>query len=439
MGQRRLGRADVLIVRALVFLALAGFVAAVYAVVVVGIGTALRRGQPDLGLAIVATGIVAVAFEPVQNASHRIVSRLVHGERATPYEALSRFSRQAARMYATDEVLARVARVVADGTGASSTQVWLRVGETLRLAGSWPEVAADVAQVPLTKGGLPQIAGVDALVAVRHHGELLGALAVAKRPGEPLTPVENKLLGDLAAQAGLVFRNVGLTAQLQARLAELSARASELRVSRARIVAAQDAERRRLERDIHDGAQQHLVALAVKLQLTRTFAVRAPDRARQLLGELQAATATTQATLGTLAQGIYPAVLTEQGLVAALRAHAAGAPVPVEITANHGTRHDPELEAAVYFCCLEALQNVVKHAAATTAVVRLEEDRSGLRFSVADDGAGFALDVIPRGSGLQNMADRVEALGGRLQVHSVAGGGTTVTGLVPVRRTEAAG
>jgi signal transduction histidine kinase len=439
MGQRRLVSADVLIGRALVFLMLAGFVAAVYAAVVVGIGTVLGRGQPDLVLAIVATGIVAVAFDRVQNSSQRFVGRLVHGQRASPYEVLLRFSGQVARVYASDEVLARMAKVVADGTGATSTQVWLCVGETLQLAASWPDPPADVTQVLLIEAGLPQIAGVDALVAVHHHGELLGALAVAKPPGEPLTPLEAKLLGDLAAQAGLVFRNVGLTAQLQARLAELSARASELRASRARIVAAQDAERRWLERNIHDSAQQHLVALAVKLQLTRTFAARAPDRARQLLGELQAATTATQATLSTLARGIYPAVLTEQGLVAALRAHAGGAPVPVEITATHVGRHDQELEAAVYFCCLEALQNVVKHAAATTALVRLEEDRSQLHFSVTDDGGGFELDVTPRGSGLQNMADRVEALGGRLQVHSVAGGGTTVTGLVPVRRTEPAG
>jgi signal transduction histidine kinase len=439
MGQRRPIRADALISRTLVLLALAGFIGAVYAAVVVGVGAALGRDQPDLVLAIVATAIVAVAFERVRDASQRVAGHLVHGERARPYEVLARFSRQAAGLYASDAVLPRMAKILADGTGAISAQVWLCVGGGLRLAASWPDSPAGVVQVPLAKGGDPPIAGVDSVVEVHHHGELLGALAVAKRPGEPLTPVEGKLLGDLAAQAGLVFRNVHLTAQLQARLAELAARAAELRASRARIVATQDAERRRLERNIHDGAQQHLVALAVKLQLTRTFAVRAPDRARQLLGELQATTAATQETLCTLAQGIYPAVLTEQGLVSALRARVADAPVPIEITGKDLARHDSDIEAAVYFCCLEALQNVVKHAAATTALVRLEEDRNGLRFSVADDGTGFDLDGTQRGSGLQNMADRLEALGGRLQVHSTAGGGTTVTGRVPIRPVEPAG
>jgi signal transduction histidine kinase len=386
----------------------------------------------------VATVIVAVAFERVRNTSQHVANRLIHGERATPYEVLSRFSRQTAGTYAGGEVLPRMARILADGTGASSAQVWLRAGGALRPAAWWPELPGGLEEIPLVEGRPLQIPGVDSLVAVRHHGELLGALAVAKPSGEPLTPIESGLLSDLAAQAGLVFRNARLTAELEARLVEISTRATELRASRARIVAAQDLERRRLERNIHDGAQQHLVALAVKLQLTQTFAMRAPDRARQLLDELRAATAAAQETLITLTQGIHPAVLTEQGLVAALLAHADAAPAPVEITVKEVARYDMDVEAAVYFCCLEALQNVAKHAGPVTTLVVLEGRPDELRFSIIDDGAGFDLGGIAQGLGLQSMADRMEALGGRLRVRSVRGRGTTVTGSVPVRRMEPA-
>jgi signal transduction histidine kinase len=235
-----------------------------------------------------------------------------------------------------------------------------------------------------------------------------------------------------------VFRNARLTAELAARLAEISARATELRASRARIVATQDVERRRLERNIHDGAQQHLVALAVKLQLTQIFATRDPDRARQLLGELRAATTEAQETLRTLARGIYPALLTDKGLVAALRAHADDAPVPIQITVKDVARYDTDIEAAVYFCCLEAMQNVAKHAGAARTLLDLEGHPDELHFSVSDNGPGFDMGNTPQGTGLQSMADRVEALGGRLGVHSVCGHGTTVTGSVPARCMEPA-
>jgi signal transduction histidine kinase len=296
-------RADVLASRALAFLALAGFVGAVYAAAV-GVGAALGRPQPDLALSVVATAIVAVAFERVRDASQRLAGRVVYGERATPYQALSRLAEQAAGAYATDEVLPRMARVLADGVGAARAQVWLQVEGTLRLVASWPEAQAGAAPVPLVAGELPTIAGVDHAVPVCGHGELLGALAVAKPAGDPLTPVERKLLGDLATQAELTLRNVRLTAELQERLAEIAARAAELRVSRARVVAAHDAERRRLERDLHDGAQQHLVALAVRLRLVRMQAASAPDRARGLLAELRAATRQAQLALAAFARGV---------------------------------------------------------------------------------------------------------------------------------------
>ena len=439
MRENRRLRAQALASQALASMMLAGYVGAVYAAVVLGVGTLLGREPPDLTLSVAATTIVAVTFERARDIGRRLATRLVYGQRATPYETLSRLSTQAASAYATDEVLPTMAKVVADGLGATRSQVWLRVGETLRLAGSWPDAPADVEQMPLAGGELPAIRDVDHVVAVRDQGELLGALAVTKPAGDPLTPVEHRLLADLAAQAGLALRNVRLTAELEQRVAETSALALELRASRARIVAAQDAERRRLERDIHDGAQQHVVAVTVKLRLVRLLAGSAPDRARELLAELQAGTEQAQRALAAFAGGVYPAQLATHGLVAALQAYAEVMALPVTIRARGLGRHPPDVEAAIYFCCLEALQNVVKHGAASTALVELEEDGNGLRFSVADDGAGFDPERSRRGAGLNNMTDRVGAVGGTLTVRSAAGRGTTVIGWLPARRPEPVG
>src|SRR5256885_11017246 len=266
----RLYGIDVVLNRALVYGALAAFISAVYVGIVVGIGTLIgSRGQPNLGLSIAATAVVAVAFQPVRERIERVANRLVYGQRATPYEVLAQFSHRVAGAYANEEVLPRLARVLGEGTGAGSASVWIRSdGQSLAVA-TWPAGAEPV---------LPERA--DRAATVRHQGEELGELAVKKRPGEPVTPVEEKLLTDLAAQAGQVLRNVRLTADLQARLEQISQQAAELRESRQRIVAAQDAERRRLERNIHDGAQQHLVALAVKLRLAATLATRDAERAR---------------------------------------------------------------------------------------------------------------------------------------------------------------
>ncbi|HEV3234180.1 MAG TPA: hypothetical protein VG329_06495, partial [Candidatus Dormibacteraeota bacterium] len=259
----RLYDIDVVISRTLVYGSLAAFITAVYVGIVVGVGTLVGSGgQPNLVLSIIATAIVAVAFQPVRERLNKIANRLVYGKRATPYEVLSQFSERVAETYAADEALPRMARVLAEGTGAEHAEVWLRAGSALRPAAAWPSPngAASVEEpVPVTGQLLPTLPAETA-VPVRHQGELLGALTVTKRAGESLTPIEHKLLDDLAHQAGLVLKNVGLTAELLARL-------DDLRASRQRLVAAQDEERRRLERNLHDGAQQNLVALKVKLGL----------------------------------------------------------------------------------------------------------------------------------------------------------------------------
>jgi signal transduction histidine kinase len=260
---------------------------------------------------------------------------------------------------------------------------------------------------------------------VRHQGELLGALSVSKRKGESLTPIEEKLLEDLAHQAGLVLKNVGLTADLQRRL-------EELRASRQRLVAAQDQERRRLERNLHDGAQQNLVAIKVKLGLAEMMAAKDPQQARELIAALKADTDEALETLRDLARGIYPPLLADQGLEAALQGQARKATVPVVVEGGGVGRYSQEVEAAVYFCVLEALQNVQKYAGATSVAVRLSELEGQLLFDVQDDGSGFDRTQGVQGAGLTNMDDRLDALGGKLTITSEVGQFTRVSGSIPL-------
>lgn len=416
----RLYEIDVLINRAVVYGGLAAFITAVYVLLVAVVGAFIGATE---GLALVATAVVAVAFQPVRARAQGIANRLVYGKRATPYEVLSEFSERVAETYSIDDVLPRMARILAEGTGAIRTEVWLRVGSELRPAASWPEGGTSASPVAITGNALPAIASASRVAAatsvaqVRHQGVLLGALTIIKPPLEPLTPAEEKLLADLASQAGLVLRNVALL--------------SDLRASRQRLVAVHDEERRRLERNLHDGAQQQLVALAVKQRLVGELIDKDPDKATSMIAELQEDTAEALETLRDLARGIYPQVLMDQGLPAALEAQIRKTPVPVDLRPDSIGRHDQEIEAAVYFCCLEALQNVSKYANASRAVVRLAVDGPWLTFGVQDDGAGFDPAQTKLGTGLQGMSDRLEALGGGLEIRSEPGRGTTIAGRVP--------
>ena len=413
---------DVVISRTLVYASLAALITGLYVGIAVGIGELVGSGgKPNLGLSILATAIVALGFQPARERLQRVANRLVYGNRATPYQVLSKFSSQVAGSYAADEVLPRMARVLAEGTGAETATVWVRSGNELRAAASWPlpDRGAFLPAIALPNGVLPALHGVTRAVEVRHQGDLLAALSVVKRRGETLTPVEEKLLDDLAHQAGLVLKNVGLTADLQVRL-------EELRASRQRLVSAQDAERRRLERNLHDGAQQNLVALKVKLGLAEMLATKDPERATATLQELKSDADEALETLRDLARGIYPPLLAEKGLATALESQARKATVPVAVDAGGIGRYSQEVEATVYFCVLEALQNVEKYANASRVVVRLREPDGMLHFDVIDDGSGFDAENAKKGSGLTNMQDRLDALGGSLEITSAPAKGTTV-------------
>jgi signal transduction histidine kinase len=407
---------DVVINRTVLFGLLAAFITAIYVGIVVGVG-ALVGTRGNLSLSILATAIIAVLFQPIRVRARHLANRLVYGKRATPYELLSEFADRLGGSYSTDDVLPRMARLVGEGTGASSATVWLRVGPQIRLAAAWPAGEVDAGPLPLAGEDLPSFPDREHAFPVRDRGELLGALSVILRPGEALTPTQEKLLRDLAGQAGLILRNVRLI--------------EELRASRQRIVAAQDQERRRLERDIHDGAQQQLVALAVRLNLAHGLAAKQAPQVAELLSALKGETQETLENLRDLARGIYPPLLADKGLAAALESQARKALVPVTVEPNGIGRYPQEAEAAAYFCVLEALQNVAKYAEADAATVRLRQENGELVFEVVDDGRGFDPTTTPAGSGLQNMRDRLEALGGALEIATWPGEGTIVTGRIP--------
>jgi signal transduction histidine kinase len=432
----RLYDIDLVVNKTLVYGSLAGFITAVYVGMVVGIGNAIgTRGEPNLGLQIGGTAVIAVAFQPVRARVQRLANRLVYGERASPYEVLSGFSHRLGSSYAIDDVLPRLAQVVAEGTRAASASVWIRVGDALRAAARWPAGDGGVPMPVPTDEGIV-IPGAERSLPVRHRGELLGALAVEKSAGDRIRPEEDRLLGDLAAQAGLVLRNVRLTEELQFRLQDITRLAGELGESRRRIVTVGDAERRRLERNIHDGAQQHLVALAVQLKLARSVSAKDPEKARSHLEDLVRSTEEALRVLRNLVRGIYPPLLEADGLAAALEAEARRATPPAMVMTEQFPRFPSEIEAAAYFAVLEALQNATKYADASRIEVHLSREEGTLIFMVADDGKGFDPSVTPSGSGLQNMEDRLATVGGTLHVESTPGRGTTVRGAIQIQEEK---
>ena len=434
----RLYDVDVVINKAVVYSSLAVFITLVYVGLVVGVGTVLRAGdEPNVALQIAATAVVAVAFQPVRERAQRFANRVVYGRRASPYEVLSGIARRAGETYATDEVLQRMAKVIAEGTGASRVDVWVRSGDELVADAAWP-VDGVRERIRIDDGSLPDVQGVAHAVEVRYQGDLLGAVTVAKPRGEALTGAETNLLDDLASHAGLVLRNVGLTKELLRRLGKMEAQAAALNASRHRIVAAQDSERRRLERNIHDGAQQHLVALAVKLRLARSLAATKQPKAREILDDLQVQLGVALDTLIDLARGIYPPLLEEHGLAAALAAQYMRGPLSVTLSGGGVRRYPIEVEAAAYFCILEALQNATKYSNANHVRIELDDAPHELAFKVIDDGIGFDPAEHANGTGVEGMSDRVGALGGDLAIDSSPGRGTTVTGRIPVVEPEPA-
>jgi signal transduction histidine kinase len=374
------------------------------------VGTAFVGPVSDSSPSFLLAGIaVGLAFWPLRRLAKRISDRVVYGGRATPYDVLTEFSDRMSETYSTEDVLPRMAAIVADGTRAERVRIWVLLGREMQPAAAWPPESADDDTLAIALG--------DGSFEVRHQGELLGAITVSMPAADPMNPSKEKLIRDLASQAGLVLRNVRLI--------------EELRASRRRIVSTQDERAKTLERNIHDGAQQQLVALAVKLRLAEGTARKDPERTASMLSDLQIEANEALENLRDLARGIYPPLLADKGLPAALEAQARKSPLPVDVRADGVDRYPQEVESAIYFCTMEALQNIAKYAEASLASVELSQEDGHLTFRVSDDGRGFDATTRSYGTGLQGMADRLDSIGGTLEVNSSPGGGTTVVGRVP--------
>ncbi|MDQ3708949.1 MAG: histidine kinase, partial [Actinomycetota bacterium] len=402
----RLYDIDLVINKTVVFVVLAAFITGVYAVIVVGLGRLLPIGENNLGLAIAATAVVAVAFEPVRVRVQHWANRLVYGRRATPYEALAEMTARLGDSNDPGAALAEAARLLADGTGAARAVIWVAQEGVLVPRASAGDGVVDPEPVGLVGGALPNLSGADLAQAVRHDGQLVGALTLTKRAGEGVSSADRRLVEELAGQAALLLSNTRLRARLGERL-------DELRASRRRMLAAQDRARRALERDLHDGAQQELVALKVKLGLARTIATRegATDLATRLADTAAIADQAVD-TLRDVARGIYPPLLEAEGLAAALSAQARRADLSVTVLDRVAQRYPREVEATAYFCALEALNNAVRHAHAEHAHIELDATATTLTVIVTDDGSGFDPDATLHGSGITHMTDRADAAGG---------------------------
>ncbi|HEX5917860.1 MAG TPA: ATP-binding protein [Nocardioides sp.] len=407
--------------------AAAASVLVIYLAVVLGGGALLGRTEsPSLPLSILATALVAGVAPRVRARVERARTRRL-GDTTSPYDVLADFSR-VGDSDAGDRAPALIARMLVQGLALEWAQVWVLVGEELRLLATHPpDVVADEAAPRLYDD---RTQGAVHAVTVAHAGRPLGVLRVMGRQDRPLAPTAERLLGGLAAQAGMVLESAQLREELALRVQELTVRERDLRRARVALVAAQDSERRRLERDIHDGAQQQLVALTINLKLAAVHVRTDPDRARAVLQEQLTATGNAIQTLTDLARGMLPVTLAQEGLVAALSEATAANPVPVLVRGGDVPRLPGGVEATLYFCALEAVQNATKHAGSTSIDLVLESGPAGVSVAVEDNGSGIAPGAH-QGSGLANLSERAASVGGRLVLGERPGGGTRIAVHVP--------
>ena len=421
VGKYRLFDIDIVINKTVMVAALGVVIAALYIGVVVGAASLFGDGS-QVGVQVAATVVVALAFGPVRRLAQQWANRAVYGERATPYEVLARFAHRAAEA-SDDELLARIPRLIVDGTGAVAATLWIKLNEGFRAAATFPE-SADRSKIPPADSF--EDPNADYSLPVFHDGELLGGLSLVKARGEQLPPAAEQLVANLASGLGLALRNARLTSQLQRHVVELEA-------SRERILAAADEARRTLERDLDSGPQQRLVALKVVLGPTRKQAEQAgATKTADLLAQLETDAGEAIRAVREFSGGVYPPLLEAEGLAIAIAQQTRKSALPIAVEADGLGRYPREVEAAVYFTILEALQNISKYASASQVHVVLQQEDGHLRFEVTDDGMGFDHSTVAAGSGLANMADRLDAAGGIWNLKSAPGSGTTVQGTVPI-------
>lgn len=405
----RLWDVDLVVSRTLVYGSLAGFIGALYVGIVVGLGGALG-GRTEL--TIVATILAAVAFDPIRTRVQRLANRLVYGQRSSPYEVMAEVSRRIAGASSPEEMLPVVAETAARAVGAASARVRMTISSGDSCEALWP-TGADLSLF-------------DRVLPVAHLGEEVGEIAVAKRPGDPLRPAENRLLEALAGHVGTAMQSVRLAEQLRARLADLEHAAGELAASRSRLMNAADEERRRLEKLIHEGVETELVAIGDQLAVAERAFPRSRAHAIRTLEQVADQANHTQETLRDLARGIFPPLLTDRGVQPAIESLVRKLPAPVTVTGSLAERFDSRAEAAVYFCCIETLRRASRgHAGPLT--VDLGRDDGWVRFAVRTPGAAPG-----HGDELQLLIDRVEAVGGSIEVRE-EDGFAELSGRVPVQ------
>ncbi len=416
-----------------------------------------RLASPTFLLAVLVAAILLIAL--AASAASALTRRRREKKSLSAIDFVrSSFASQLARGVPMEELLLQMVEALRDGFKLDVAELWLCEAGTLRLAAAEPRTERKPIAITPAEETIAANAHVSSaswarvwlpvllqerdqarlrVAPVSNSGQLFGLVVAQRaRKGESLAAEVDVTLEEVARELGVALKKAHLDSSLHESLEQLRRQAAELQASRGRLVAAADAERRRIERNLHDGAQQHLVALSVKVRLLEQFAERDPERARSLMNQLQDDVRSAIEELRSLAHGIYPPLLSSAGLGVAMSAACRRAPLPASVEANGVGRHAPEIESAVYFCCLEALQNAAKYAGAgASARVRIWEEAGGVLFEVSDDGSGFEAGHQPDGAGLTNMRDRLGAVGGTLCVES-NDRGTRIQGAVPLNGTS---
>lgn len=413
---------DVLISRTLIYGSILAGITGIYVVIVFGVGSLIGTSAGDSPLlAILATGIIALAFQPIRNRLERLANRVVFGRRSTPYEVLSTFTQRVAAT--DDQLLSTVAQSVTDGTVATAATLWALDDGVLEPISIWPESSHPTSTPALygpddTRIVIP---GADETFPIEHEGEIIGALGLSLPSGETLPGGDQALITELTAGIGLALWNRDMTANLQTTV-------DELRASRRRLVAVQDETRHHLERNLHDGAQQRLVALKVRLSIAQQMAAKAgATRTATTL-----ATACTYAdesieSLRDFARGVYPPLLEAEGLAPALQAQITRVGLPVDLTSDIERRHSRNVEATIYFGVLETLNALDQTTPPSAVRITITDHGSNLTFDLRASHHTPPAPFAPP----SHLRDRIEALDGSLTstTEPIA---TNVRGSVPV-------
>lgn len=414
--------------RSMVYRALWLLIAVVYVAAVTALGLLASRYLPA-GAAVLLAASAAVLFQPARRRLERLADRWVFGDRLDGYDLIARFGSMLETSPGPADLLPRLAAAIRDGLDLQ----WATVRLDLGVAAGCPATAG-AAGIDPDAGAEPEF-----VVPLVHAGSVLGRIECGRRRDGALLDEDRRLLANLAGQAATAVRNLHLTAELSDRLEIIGRQAAELTASRARLAQAQDVERRRIQRDLHDGVQQDVVVLTAKLALARERLRRGDPRADEPLVELHRDLAGLLVRLREFAHAIHPPVLADQGLLVAIEAQAARLPVEVMIESDpalRGVRYPQHIESATWYVVAEALTNAVKHAQASRVLVALTQPDTRLAVEVRDDGCGFDPAAV-HGLGLASLADRISVVNGILRIDSRPGRGTSLRAEIPLAAADA--